>query len=127
MASARRSVPRCSCSPTATSRTSATATDSFTYTVTSGGVTETATITINVADETSVAQAIEFTVKRFGRIDAIVNAAGVIKRQPSLEMPVAEFRRIVDVNLTGSFICAQEAIRIMKAQSPKGGRISSTC
>ena len=47
-----------------------------------------------------------------------MNAAGVIKRQPSLEMPVEEFRRIVDVNLTGTFIVNQAAGRIMKNQSP---------
>src|SRR5580658_9333220 len=47
---------------------------------------------IDVADEASVHAAVEKTVRRFGRLDAIVHAAGVIKRQPSLEMPVAEFR-----------------------------------
>ena len=59
-----------------------------------------------------------------GRLDAVVNAAGVIKRQPSLEMPVAEFERIVRVNLTGSFIVAQAAGRVMKDQQPdaKGQR-----
>lgn len=73
---------------------------------------------INVAEEASVKAAIEFTVKRFGRIDCVVNAAGVIKRQPSLEMDVAEFRRIVDVNLTGSFLVAREAAKAMKDQTP---------
>jgi len=73
---------------------------------------------INVADEASVKAAIEFTVKRFGRIDAVVNAAGVIKRQPSLEMTADEFRRIVDVNLTGSFLVAREAAKAMKDQAP---------
>jgi NAD(P)-dependent dehydrogenase (short-subunit alcohol dehydrogenase family) len=73
-------------------------------------------VQINVADEGSVRKAVEFVVGKFGRIDAVVNAAGVIKRQPSLEMPVEEFRRIVDVNLTGSFIVAQAAGRAMKEQ-----------
>ncbi len=75
-------------------------------------------VTINVADEASVRAAVEFTVKRFGRIDNVVNAAGVIKRQPSLEMSADEFRRIVDVNLTGSFLVAQAAARAMKDQAP---------
>ncbi len=73
---------------------------------------------INVADEASVKAAFEFAVKKFGRVDALVHAAGVIKRQPSLEMPVEEFRRIIDVNLNGTFIVNQAAGRVMKGQSP---------
>src|SRR5258706_2002636 len=75
-------------------------------------------VTINVSDANSVAAAVEYAVKRFGRLDVIVNAAGVIKRQPSLEMSVEEFRRIVDVNLTGSFLVAQATARVMKDQAP---------
>src|SRR5258706_5144361 len=73
---------------------------------------------MDVADESSVAGAVDFTVKKFGRLDVIINAAGVIKRQPSLEMSADEFRRIVDVNLTGSFLVAQAAARVMKDQAP---------
>lgn len=81
-------------------------------------------VQIDVSDEKSVQKAIKQTIGRFGRLDAVVNAAGVIKRQPSLEMPVAEFERIVRVNLTGSFIVAQAAGRVMKDQQPdaKGQR-----
>lgn len=81
-------------------------------------------VQIDVADEKSVQGAVETTIKRYGRLDAVVNAAGVIKRQPSLDMPVAEFERIIRVNLTGSFIVAQAAGRVMKDQSPdaKGQR-----
>ena len=75
-------------------------------------------IQMNVADEESVRKAVEFAVGKFGRLDSVVNAAGVIKRQPSLEMPIDEFRRIVDVNLTGSFIVARAAGRAMKEQRP---------
>lgn len=75
-------------------------------------------VRIDVSDESSVRGAIESTVARFGRLDAVVNAAGVIKRQPALEMPPAEFERIVRVNLTGSFIVAQQAGRVMKDQPP---------
>ena len=77
-------------------------------------------VQMNVADESSVRSAFDFAKNKFGRVDAVVNAAGVIKRQPSLEMPIDEFRRIVDVNLTGSFIVAQAAARIMKDQPPTG-------
>src|SRR5687767_10622524 len=77
-------------------------------------------VQLNVADEASVKNAMDFARGKFGRVDAVVNAAGVIKRQPSLEMPVEEFRRIVDVNLTGSFIVAQAAGRVMKEQALSG-------
>lgn len=73
---------------------------------------------LNVAEESSVKAAFEQVKSKFGRIDAVVNAAGVIKRQPSLEMPVAEFKRIVDINLVGNFIVCQQAGRIMKDQPP---------
>ena len=73
---------------------------------------------MNVQDEASVKAAVEFTVKKFGRLDCVINAAGVIKRQPSLDMPVEEWRRICDVNLTGTFIVNQQAGRVMKTQTP---------
>jgi len=73
---------------------------------------------LDVSDPKSVQAAIAFTVAKYGRLDAIINAAGVIKRQPSLEMPIEEFERIVKVNLTGSFAVAQAAGRVMKDQSP---------
>src|SRR3954468_3675494 len=79
-------------------------------------------VTINVADQNSAAAAIDAPVKTFGRVDVVVNAAGVIKRQPSLEMTADEFRRIVDVNLTGSFLVAQAAARRMKDQPPTGAK-----
>lgn len=80
--------------------------------------------TLNVADEKSIQEAIAFTVKKFGRLDVVVNAAGVIKRQPSLEMPTEEFERVIKINLTGSFIVAREAGKVMKDQKPghKGER-----
>ncbi len=73
---------------------------------------------VNVQDEASVKAAVEFTAKKYGRLDCVINAAGVIKRQPSLDMPVEEWRRICDVNLTGTFIVNQQAGRVMKAQTP---------
>jgi NAD(P)-dependent dehydrogenase (short-subunit alcohol dehydrogenase family) len=75
-------------------------------------------VQLNVSDEASVKAAVDHVRSRFGRIDAAVNAAGVIKRQPSLEMPASEFRRIVDINLVGNFIVVQAVGRVMKDQSP---------
>jgi NAD(P)-dependent dehydrogenase (short-subunit alcohol dehydrogenase family) len=79
---------------------------------------------IDVASEASVEAAVKHTISRYKRLDAVVNAAGVIMRQPSLDVPVAEFERIVKINLTGSFIVARTAARVMKDQAPgpKGER-----
>jgi NAD(P)-dependent dehydrogenase (short-subunit alcohol dehydrogenase family) len=73
---------------------------------------------VDVSDEQSVRSAIAFAVKQFGRLDAVVNAAGVIARKPSLQLSTEEFERIVKVNLTGSFIVAREAATVMKEQGP---------
>jgi NAD(P)-dependent dehydrogenase (short-subunit alcohol dehydrogenase family) len=73
---------------------------------------------LDVADEKSVAAAVAHTTMKFGRLDAVVNAAGVIKKEPSLNLSVAEFERIIRINLTGSFIVAQAAARVMKEQKP---------
>jgi NAD(P)-dependent dehydrogenase (short-subunit alcohol dehydrogenase family) len=81
-------------------------------------------VQLDVSNQQSVRDAVQATVQRFGRIDAVVNAAGVIKKQPSFDMPVEEFERIVRINLTGSFIVSQEVGRVMKDQQPddKGQR-----
>jgi NAD(P)-dependent dehydrogenase (short-subunit alcohol dehydrogenase family) len=60
----------------------------------------------------------------FGRLDVLFNNAGSgAPPVPMEELTLAQWQTVVDVNLTGSFLCAQEAIRIMKEQTPKGGRI----
>jgi NAD(P)-dependent dehydrogenase (short-subunit alcohol dehydrogenase family) len=60
----------------------------------------------------------------FGRLDLLFNNAGTgAPAMPLEDLPLAEWQKVVDANLTGSFLCAQEAIRIMKAQTPRGGRI----
>src|SRR6056297_630800 len=60
----------------------------------------------------------------FGRLDVLFNnAGGGAPRIPMEDLDVADWKRCVDVNLTGAFVCSQHAIRIMKAQSPMGGRI----
>jgi len=60
----------------------------------------------------------------FGRLDVLFNNAGTGAPPVPLEdLPFEEWKKVVDANLTGSFLCAQEAIKIMKAQTPRGGRI----
>ncbi|MQA97984.1 MAG: SDR family NAD(P)-dependent oxidoreductase [Streptosporangiales bacterium] len=61
---------------------------------------------------------------RFGRLDLLFNNAGVSGgRVPVEDVETADWQAAVDINLTGSFLCAQEAFRIMKEQDPQGGRI----
>lgn len=78
----------------------------------------------DVADPASVAALFAATRDRFSRLDVLFNNAGMGAPPVDMEdLPVETWKQVVDVNLTGSFICAQEAIRIMKAQNPRGGRI----
>ena len=78
----------------------------------------------DVADPASVAALFAATRDRFARLDVLFNNAGMGAPPVDMEdLPVETWKKVVDVNLTGSFICAQEAIRIMKAQDPRGGRI----
>ena len=60
----------------------------------------------------------------YGRLDLLFNNAGIgAPPVPLEELSLERWRKVVDVNLTGSFLCAQHAIRLMKAQDPPGGRI----
>lgn len=75
-------------------------------------------IQLDVSDAAGVRDAFNAVAKKHGRLDAVVNAAGIIKKVPSLEMEPVEFERIVRVNLVGNFIVAQAAGRIMRTQQP---------
>lgn len=78
----------------------------------------------DVADPLAVKGLFKATVQAFGRVDLLFNNAGVFAPPVPLEaLPAETWRMVVDVNLTGVFYCCQEAIRIMKTQTPKGGRI----
>jgi NAD(P)-dependent dehydrogenase (short-subunit alcohol dehydrogenase family) len=78
----------------------------------------------DVSNQASVKAAFAMTRETFGRLDVLFNNAGTFAVGTALEdIPLDVWRRVVDVNLTGAFLCAQEAIRLMKSQSPKGGRI----
>jgi len=63
------------------------------------------------------------TVAAFGRVDLLFNNAGVSIGGPFEDLTHAQWQEVVDINLTGSFLCAQAAFRTMKSQSPRGGRI----
>jgi len=70
------------------------------------------------------AQIVKRTVKEFGRLDLLFNNAGTsAPAVPMEELSFEQWNNVVAVNLTGCFLCAQEAIKIMKAQEPRGGRI----
>ncbi|HSZ40946.1 MAG TPA: SDR family oxidoreductase [Trebonia sp.] len=81
-------------------------------------------VTADVAESASVDALFAAVEERYGRLDLLVNNAGVFGPGGSVdEVPVAGWQSIVATNLTGSFLCARHAVRIMKAQDPQGGRI----
>jgi NAD(P)-dependent dehydrogenase (short-subunit alcohol dehydrogenase family) len=81
-------------------------------------------VATDVCDPAAVAALFAAAKARFGRLDVLFNNAGIAARGvPMEDLAVADWKRVVDTNLTGPFLCTQEAIRIMKAQDPKGGRI----
>ncbi|GAB4481595.1 MAG: SDR family oxidoreductase [Burkholderiaceae bacterium] len=72
----------------------------------------------------SVRALFDAVVGRFGRVDLLFNNAG--SNAPGIaieELSVDQWRQVIDVNLTGAFLCLQQAFRVMKEQSPRGGRI----
>ena len=74
--------------------------------------------------ESSVRELFEAAVRAFGRLDVLFNNAGSGAPPVPLEdLSIEDWRRVVDVNLTGPFLCTREAFRVMKAQDPRGGRI----
>ena len=78
----------------------------------------------DVADEAQVDAAFATLRERFGRLDLLFNNAGIsAPPAPIDELTVAQWRAVVDTNLTGSFLCARAAFALMKSQSPRGGRI----
>jgi len=81
-------------------------------------------IPTNVADPASVSALFAEVKATFGRLDVLFNNAGVGAPGVNIEeLTFEQWKNVVDINLTGVFLCTQEAIRIMKDQSPRGGRI----
>lgn len=78
----------------------------------------------DITDEAAVEGAFSKAVGTFGRIDVLFNNAGIFTPGAAIdEIPLEDWQYSVDVNLTGSFICAKHAFRAMRAQTPQGGRI----
>ena len=78
----------------------------------------------DVGNPDSVRALFSKTKDKFGRLDVLFNNAGIgAPGIPMEELTYEQWNAVVQVNLTGAFLCAQEAIRMMKAQQPRGGRI----
>jgi NAD(P)-dependent dehydrogenase (short-subunit alcohol dehydrogenase family) len=78
----------------------------------------------DVTDESQVNALFDAIQSRFGRLDLLFNNAGTAAPPtPFEDVPAAQWRSLIDTNLTGAFLCAQAAYRMMKHQQPKGGRI----
>jgi len=78
----------------------------------------------DVANPVAVRELFAKTREAFGRLDLLFNNAGVSGRAVPLdELEFEYWKKIVDTNLTGAFLCTQEAFKIMKSQTPRGGRI----
>jgi NAD(P)-dependent dehydrogenase (short-subunit alcohol dehydrogenase family) len=81
-------------------------------------------VATDVAKPDSVRALFERTRERFGRLDLLFNNAGTgAPGIPMEDLTFEQWQNVVNVNLTGVFLCTQEAIRLMKAQTPRGGRI----
>jgi NAD(P)-dependent dehydrogenase (short-subunit alcohol dehydrogenase family) len=85
---------------------------------------ETLALAADVGDPAAVAALFADVETRFGRLDLLFNNAGTgAPPKPMEDLTIEEWRRVVDTNLTGAFLCTQGALRLMKRQDPRGGRI----
>jgi NAD(P)-dependent dehydrogenase (short-subunit alcohol dehydrogenase family) len=92
------------------------------FDVTAGGAGVTA---VDVANEAQVKAAFAQVIARHGRVDVLFNNAGIAIRQPTTELTLEDWNKVVAVNMTGVFLCAREAARHMLACG-RGGRIVNT-
>ena len=78
----------------------------------------------DVTDPKAVQSLFDATREKFGRLDVLFNNAGMnAPFLPLEELPFETWRKVIDTNLTGAFLCTQQALRLMKDQTPRGGRI----
>jgi NAD(P)-dependent dehydrogenase (short-subunit alcohol dehydrogenase family) len=90
----------------------------------SGAAARAFAVPTDVANAASVEALFAATVERFGRVDLLFNNAGVGNPPgPFEDWTPTQWQGVVDINLTGMFFCIQQAFRVMKAQTPRGGRI----
>jgi NAD(P)-dependent dehydrogenase (short-subunit alcohol dehydrogenase family) len=85
---------------------------------------QTLVVPADVNDPSSVRELFAKTRRAYGRLDLLFNNAGISGRDLPLEdLTYEHWKSVVDTNLTGTFLCTQEAFKIMKSQEPRGGRI----
>jgi glucose 1-dehydrogenase len=90
----------------------------------SGAICDSIAILADVSKESDCIRLIDETIKHFGRIDVLVNNAGIQEDIPLAETNLEEWYKIIAVDLTGPFICSREAVKYMRKQdNPKGGCI----
>ena len=90
----------------------------------SGVPEQTLAVPTDVSNPDSVQALFEAAVRTFGRVDLLFNNAGVgAPAIPLEDLTLAQWQNVVDVNLTGMFLCLQQAFKVMKTQLPQGGRI----
>jgi NAD(P)-dependent dehydrogenase (short-subunit alcohol dehydrogenase family) len=78
----------------------------------------------DVSDPEAVQRLFTAVKETFGRLDLLFSNAGIFVPTMEIhELPFEQWKAVVDINLTGSFLCGREAFRMMKAQDPRGGRI----
>jgi NAD(P)-dependent dehydrogenase (short-subunit alcohol dehydrogenase family) len=90
----------------------------------SGDIARTLVVPTDVSDAGAVQALFAAVRERFGRLDLLFNNAGIFVPGVEIDaLSVEQWKTVVDINLTGYFLCAREAFRMMKAQDPRGGRI----
>jgi len=100
--------------------------DKLEETATEGKATNGSSLVVptDVSDPASIRALFAKTKETYGRLDLLFNNAGIgAPPVPLEELPLETWQKVVDTNLTGIFVCTQEAIKIMKSQNPRGGRI----
>jgi NADP-dependent 3-hydroxy acid dehydrogenase YdfG len=80
-------------------------------------------VTTDVTREDQVVELFRKTYETYGRVDVLVNNAGVPTHVPIEDITLKYWQEVMDVNLTAAFLCSREAVKFMKRQTPQGGRI----
>jgi NAD(P)-dependent dehydrogenase (short-subunit alcohol dehydrogenase family) len=80
-------------------------------------------VTTDVTREEEVIRLFRQTQETYGRVDVLINNAGVPTHVPIEDITLKYWQEVLDVNLTAAFLCSREAVKLMKAQTPQGGRI----